>query len=446
MDMADILVVDDDQSIASALEKFLRLEGHECTLASNADDALRSVGERQPDLVIMDVRMPGVDGLEALELMRRSQPSLQVVIMTAHGTSQTSIDAMRAGAFEYVTKPFDLDQVRSVIARVMAARPPRAGQEQDADPHADVSLVGDVPAMREIYKMIGTLAPTTVPALIVGEHGTGKELVAATIHRNSLRSGEPFVSVDCAALPAEAIEAEILAAGAGTLYLAEVTALPRLLQARLVRMLTPKAVPSAPEAAVPRVLASTERPIEKQVESGAFSRELLDLLSVVTITLPPLRNRLADIPALVTHLIHRLNAELNREIVGIDEQVLTRFREHSWPGNVQELASLLKRAAIVGRGAIITADQIEPALRDQRTPDRAEIESALALATKVALQERLVEMPTGAESSVFHDIVGLVETALVKEALTITNGNQVKASTLLGVNRATLRKRTAVAD
>jgi DNA-binding NtrC family response regulator len=445
MDMADILVVDDDQSIASALEKFLRFEGHACTLASNADEALRLVGERLPDLVIMDVRMPGVDGLEALEVMRRTHPSLQVVIMTAHGTSQTSIDAMRAGAFEYVTKPFDLDQVRAVIARVMAAKPLREAQEQDADTQADVSLVGDTPAMRDIYKMIGMLAAETVPALIVGEHGTGKELVAATIHRNSLRAREPFVAVDCATLPPEAIEAEMLAAGAGTLYLAEVTALPRLLQARVARLLSPKPVGGA-DAAAPRVLASTERPIEKQVESGAFSRELFDLLSVVTLSLPPLRNRLADIPALVTHLIRRFNAELNREIVGVDDQVLARFREHHWPGNVQELASLLKRAAIVGRGALITADQIDPTRRDHRTPDRSELESALTLATKLALQERLVEMPTGAESAVFHDIVGLVETALVKEALTITNGNQVKASTLLGVNRATLRKRTAVAD
>lgn len=439
--MADILVVDDDQSIGTAFEKFLHLEGHACTLASNAEDAVRLVDERCPDVVIMDVRMPGVDGLEALERMRRRHPSLHVVIMTAHGTSQTSIDAMRAGAFEYVTKPFDLEQLRAVIARVIAATPRRDIEAAAAGDVPDVSLVGDSAAMVELYKMIGTLASNDVPALLIGERGTGKELVAATIHRNSARREGPFVAVDCTTLPDAAIESAMREAGAGTLYLAEVQAAPRLVQARLARLLGAEGDRGHSTMHAPRIVAATEHELASQVGSGAFSRELLELLSVITLRLPPLRARAGDIPALVRHLVRRFAVELNREIAGVDDQVLKRFLEYEWPGNVQELASVIKRAAIVGRGSLITLDHVEGSLRGPQLPDRDDIESTLARAARVALQERLVEMPTGSTSSVYHDIIGFVETTLVKEALAITDGNQVKASELLGVNRATLRKK-----
>jgi DNA-binding NtrC family response regulator len=444
--MADILVVDDDQSIATAFQKFLDHEGHACLLASNAEDAVRLVGERSPDLVIMDVRMPGTDGLAALQTIRQQHASVPVVIMTAHGTSQTSIDAMRAGAFEYVTKPLDLDQLRDVIGRVLSARDARAqadGLEGDGQP--EVALVGETPVMHEIYKLIGTLAGTDVPALVTGERGTGKELVASTIHANSPRHEQPFVTLDCASLPPEALEADIFGAGGGTLYLAGVQSIPRPLQARLVRALGSQAQRGAPAgAALPvRLIASSETDLSKAVESGQFSHELYDLISVVTMALPPLRDRREDIPLLVRHLVQRFNVELNRAIKGVDDSVLASFQEHAWPGNVQQLATVVKRAVILARGGVITAADVEGSLRASALPGRAEVESALARSARLALQERLVEMPAGASASLFHDIVGLVESALVKEALAITNGNQVKASDLLGVNRATLRKKAA---
>ena len=444
--MAEILVVDDDQSIATAFQKFLDHEGHACLLASNAEDAVRLVGERSPDLVIMDVRMPGTDGLAALQTIRQQHGSVPVVIMTAHGTSQTSIDAMRAGAFEYVTKPLDLDQLRDVIGRVLSAKDTRAqaeGLESDGQP--EVALVGETPVMHEIYKLIGTLAGTDVPALVTGERGTGKELVASTIHANSARHEQPFVTLDCASLPPESLEADIFGAGAGTLYLAGAQSIPRPLQARLVRALGSQAQRSAPAGAAlaARVIASSETDLSKAVESGQFSHELYDLLSVVTVALPPLRDRREDIPLLVRHLVQRFNVELNRAIKGVDDLVLASFQEHAWPGNVQQLATVVKRAVILARGDVITPADVEGSLRASSLPGRAEVESALARSARLALQERLVEMPAGISSSLFHDIVGLVESALVKEALAITNGNQVKASDLLGVNRATLRKKAA---
>jgi DNA-binding NtrC family response regulator len=445
--MAEILVVDDDQSIATAFQKFLDHEGHACLLASNAEDAVRLVGERGPDLVIMDVRMPGTDGLTALQTIRKLHGSVPVVIMTAHGTSQTSIEAMRAGAFEYVTKPLDLDHLRDVIARVLSVKDTRAQADDLADagegPPA-VALVGETPVMHEVYKLIGTLAGADVAALVTGERGTGKELVAATIHANSARHEQPFVTLDCDSLPPEALEAEIFAAGAGTLYLAGVQAVPRALQARLARALGSQSPPRAGAAGgtlAARIIASTETDLPKAVENGQFSHELFDLLAVITVPLPPLRERREDIPLLVRHLVQRFNVELNRGVKGVDDQVLASFQEHAWPGNVQQLATVVKRAVILARGDVITPADVEGSLRASPLPGRADLESALARSARLALQERLVEMPAGVSSSLFHDIVGLVETSLVKEALAITNGNQVKASELLGVNRATLRKK-----
>jgi two-component system, NtrC family, response regulator AtoC len=448
--MAEILVVDDDQSIATAFERFLKHEGHVCAVASNAEDAMRLVGERDPDLVVMDIRMPGVDGLQALQQLRNRFPDLYVVMMTAYGTSQTSIDAIRAGAFEYLTKPLDLDQLRTVIRHALAAKQSReqtsAGAEE-APSHPQVRLVGEVPAMQEVYKMIGRLATNDVPALLLGERGTGKELVVATIHDNSSRRERPFVTVDCEALPEEAVEHELFAADSGTLHLAAVHALSRALQARIVRAFAEERSRAASRVALSaRLIASTERDLIELVDAGSFNRELYEMLSVITLRLPPLRERREDIPNLVRAFIDRFNFELSRTIKGVDDEVMARLQDHSWPGNVGELESVIKRACIITRADVITRQDIGESLSDHRIPGRQDAESALCRAARIALQERLVETTRDRPSSAFHEIVELVESTLVKEALVITNGNQVKASELLGVNRATLRKKASGGD
>jgi DNA-binding NtrC family response regulator len=441
--MADILVVDDDQSIATAFERFLRHEGHDCTLASNAEDALRIVEERRPALVFMDVRMPGVDGLQALKMLRGRYPDVYVVIMTAHGTSQTSIDAIRAGAFEYVTKPLDLDELRALIGHALSARggePATADAEVAQQPR--VALVGDSPMMQEVYKLIGLLATNDVPALVVGERGTGKELVVRTIHENSARREQAFVTIDCVNAVPEAIEAEIAALPQGTLHLASAHALPRAAQPRVTRLLqddSGRATGRPP--AVTRVIASTDQDLAAAVDAGTFSLELHELLRVMTVRLRPLRERRDDIPPLVRHFIQRFNDELSRTITGVDDAVMKRLSEHGWPGNAAELERVLKRACIVARGEVITVADLGDSLSGGRLLGRQGAESALARAARTALHERLVEKTPAGDSSVYHEIVGVVEASLVDEALTITNGNQVKASELLGVNRATLRKK-----
>jgi DNA-binding NtrC family response regulator len=438
--MADILVVDDDQSIATAFEHFLRFEGHHYRIVSNAEDAVRLIGERQPTLIMMDIRMPGIDGLQALRDIRRRFPSVYVVMMTGYGTSQTSIDAIREGAYDYLTKPLDLDELREVIRKAVATQQASdAAVASDGGPQP--ALVGETPAMRDVYKVIGRLASIDVPALVVGEHGTGKQLVIATIHDNSPRRDRPFVAIDCAAVPEAVLEAELFEHATGTVQLAGVEALPLSLQARLSRALGENTRGVASSRLQARVIASTDQELSGLVASGAFSRELYQALAVITLNLPPLRDRRQDIPLLVRHLIQRFNADLNRSIRGVDDVVARMLQEHDWPGNVGELETVIKRACILARGDVITTDEIGQTLAGEALPARQDVESALVRAVRTALQERLVDSSATETASAFHDIVDLVETTLVKEALVITNGNQLKAAGLLGVNRATLRKK-----
>lgn len=435
--MADILVVDDDASVAGALRRFLEIEGHACRVASNAADGLAAIDERRPDLVLMDIRMPGVDGLQALDRVQAKHPGLCVVMMTGYGTSQTSIDAMKAGAFDYITKPPDLDALRRMIARALDAGHPVSGGAGESEP-VSPRLVGETPAMVELYKMIGRLAKNDVPALFVGERGTGKSLAVAMLHDSSARRHEPLVSVNCT-IPAPALESAIFADVTGTLHLSNIEAMPAAMQARLARALSDSDRVRSTERIRARVLASTAADLPAEVAAGRFNRELYDVISLITIHIPPLRERRDDLPLLIRHFIGSINAKLNRSIKGVDEQALKRLQEHRWPDNSGELERVLTRAAILAGGDIITANDIA-FLTDAVFTAGTDGRSSLERTARAALHERLVDSPAGA-GSVFHDIVDLVEAALVKEALDITHGNQVKASELLGVNRATLRKK-----
>ena len=442
--MADILVVDDDQSVANAFRTFLELEGHECRLASSPAEAMRLIGERRPALVLMDIRMPGVDGLSALREIRAACPDLYVVMMTGYGTSQTSIDAIRAGAFDYLNKPLDLEELRVVIGKALDARDARERLAVLAPSDVDLAptLVGETPAMREVYKTIGRLAALDVPALIAGEHGTGKRLVAATIHENSERSSRPFTMVDCSHSAEGDIEAQLAATHGGTVNLVHVEALSPALQAALVRLLGRSAARgNQPPHPSVRIVASTAADLPDLASTGSFNRELHDALAVVTVRLPPLRERREDIPLLVRHFIQRFNAEFDRGITRVDDRVLRLLQDHAWRGNVAELENVIKRGCILARSDVITTDETGTSLDQRPVAGRREIESALALAARTALQEQLIDLRPGADSSAYHDIIDLVETTLVKEALLVTNGNQVKAASILGVNRATLRKK-----
>ena len=437
--MADILVIDDEASLASVFEQFLSDEGHQVRVASSAADGLAAVAEREPDVVFMDVRMPGRSGLEALQEMRSRFPAVDVVMMTAYGTSQTSIDAIRTGAFDYLTKPLDLTRLRSVLAKALTARQVRQQGQAVTSPAEAAQLIGDTPAMVEVYKLIGRLATNDVPALLVGERGTGKRAVTRAIHANSGRAGHALSLVDCASMPEAMVESALFGSGDGSVFVGAIDRMSAALQTRLAHALS---TPGARAATAPRVFAACERDPAEFLRSGALTRELYDVLSIITLRLPPLRERKDDIVALVRYFITRANNELNRTIRGVDDAVLRRMQEYAWPGNVAELERVIKRACIIAQADVLTLDEVAGSLTGAQV-DRGQVESALAQSTRTALHERLVEGAT-ATSTPYHDIVELVETTLVKEALAITGGNQVKASELLGVNRATLRKKVGL--
>lgn len=439
--MADILVVDDDQAVATAFEQFLTFEGHSCRLASNAAAAMKLIEERPPNLVMLDIRMPGRDGLGVLSELRARFPGIYVVMMTAYGTSQTSIDAIRAGAFEYLTKPMDLEELRGVINKALAAQRAADGQP-GREAEAGVSLVGDVPAMLDVYKLIGRLATNNVPALVVGERGTGKRLVVSTIHDNSERRNGPLVSISCETATAADLTAALSSDAAGTVALIGVHVLPLPLQAQVAQALTAVRTRGLGSGVSARVIATSEREPADALREG-FSPSLNDELAVITLRLPPLRERRDDIPLLVRHFIQRFNVELNRSLVGVDQQVARALQAYAWPGNVAELERVIKRAAIVTRSDVITLDALGENFGDARFSAHADVDSTLQRAVREALHERLVHAKAPAPSP-YHQIVDVVETTLVEEALTITNGNQVKAAEILGVNRATLRKKMPV--
>ena len=439
--MADILVVDDDQSVAKAFEYFLAFDGHTCRIASNAEDAIRRIEEQRPHLVMMDVRMPGIDGLQALAHIRARFPGIYVVIMTAYGTSQTSIDAIRAGAFDYLTKPLDLDNLREVISKALAAQHIAdvvGVSNVDTGPDAmPVSLVGATPAMLDVYKLIGRLATNSVPALIVGERGTGKRLTVATIHDNSPRREQTLAMLDCAEASEADVDAALFGHGAGTVELRHVDRLPSARQGRLLHALVAQRTRGSGPRLAARIVATTERELGDDARSGQFSLELYDELAVITVRMPPLRERRDDIPLLITYFVHRFSLELDRAIRGVDDRVARLLRDHPWTGNVGELERVIKRACIVARSEVIGVDDLGESLADRGAPAQADGDSALGRAVRTALHDRLVQVVP----SPYHDILDVVERSLVSEALAITNGNQVKAADILGVNRATLRKK-----
>ena len=436
MRMADILVVDDDASVAGALRRFLDNEGHDSRVVNGVAEGLSAIEQRRPDVVLMDIRMPGIDGMAGLDQMQSKHPGLCVVMMTGYGTSQTSIDAMRAGAFDYITKPPDLDGLRRVISRALASGTAVA-PEAEVDAPVKPNLVGETPAMVELYKMIGRLSKNDVPALFVGEPGPGKSLATAMLHTSTARGHDPLVRADCS-LPVPPLEAALFGDTSGTLHLAAIEALPLALQTRLVRAISDADRAHSTERLRARLLASTSADLVAAVAAGTFRRDFYDIISLITIHLPPLRDRRDDLPLLIRHFIRTINGKLNRNIRGLDDQAARKLQEHAWPGNISELERVLTRAAILAGGDAITSNDIA-FLTDSMFQAGTEGISSLERSVRSALQERLVDAPK--DASVFHHIVDAVEAALVKEALAITNGNQVKASELLGLNRATLRKK-----
>jgi len=434
-----VLMVDDDLSIRETFEHHLGRSGYEVRTAGGGEEALAIAADFAPGLVITDVRMPGMDGLELLRRLRAGGEDVDVAVITAHDDMRGAIAAMQAGAYDYLVKPLDLDRIDGMVRRCFRERLLRrrvhhlAGEA--AEPFALESLVGHDPRMVEIYKLIGVLTGNRATVLIRGETGTGKEVIARAIHFNAVQPAEPFIAVNCTALTETLLESELFGhvrgaftgavasrkgcfelAGAGTIFLDEIGDTGLDLQAKLLRVLESREFYPVggenPRRTEARVIAATHRPLEEYVASGRFREDLYFRLKVVEIAVPPLRERRGDIPALVERLLGRIGLDLHRRIDGVSEDALRSLVAYDWPGNVRELENTLTHAAVLSRGPVITAD-------------------ALSLGPGPASAPRAG--PHASDGS-----LDAAEWSHVERVLRQTGGNKRQAALILGISRPRL--------
>ena len=439
---AKILIGEDDGRARDSLRALLTEEGYRVETASDGVEASQRLRESEFDAVLLDVRMPGKDGLSLLREIREQPRPPAVLIMTAYGNSGLAIEAMKLGAYDYLTKPLHFDQLLIQLERAVASRleslNPAAPLEEDSST-VDVELIGQSPAMQQVYKLVGQVAATDSTVLIRGESGTGKELIARAIHVHSLRRAARLVSVNCAAIPDALLEAELFGhekgaftgaaarrrgkfemADGGTIFLDEVGELPAATQAKLLRFLQDRTIePLGSERTIQldvRILAATNRNLEQCVEQGSFREDLFYRLNVVNIVAPPLWERREDIPELAAYLLRKLIARRALPPASFTPEAIETLKARDWPGNVRELEHAIERALILSHGAPITSELL---LRPQvaRSAD--------------PFQDLRVEAG-------LHELVMKLERSLIKRALTEAGGNRTRAAEILKINRRLL--------
>jgi DNA-binding NtrC family response regulator len=468
--MTKILIADDERAICLAFSQLLKRDGYEPLIASGGREALELVEREKPAAVFLDVNMPDLSGLDALAQIRARDPQLPVIVMTAYGTMQSAMEAMRLGAFDYLGKPLELSQIRTLLQRALSSRAESAAgipAEASLDTNGKGVMIGQSKAMQEIFKLMSLLTTNDLTILVTGESGVGKELVARGIHFNSPRREHPFVAVNCAALPENIVESELFghergaftgaearrigrfeAAGEGTLFLDEIGELPLQLQGKLLRVLQERnfervgSVASIPFKA--RLIAATNRNLDVETAAGRFREDLYFRLKLITVEIPPLRTRREDIALLARHFLGQANNELGRQITGIEADAMKAIQAHDWPGNVRELEHTIKRAVLLCRGNSLSLHElgIKPKARtDGHSLDSTDLDDLLDAARRALRDAINVDGPKDSTLGVFYTVIEAVERAIIDEALQITKGNQVAASELLGLHRTTLRKK-----
>jgi len=463
--MSRILVADDERGICDAFAEFLTADGHTPVICANGNEATQAVREQVPDVAFIDVQMPGTNGLEALEKIREIAPDLPVIVMTAFGTLETAKKAIELGAFDYLGKPLELNQIRKLLERAMYKSDVKPVENVTAQDEM-TTLLGQSAVMQELFKKMALLAGNDLAILITGESGVGKELVAKAIHDLGSNSSEPFVAVNCAAIPETLMEAELFgneagaftdakskrtgrfeAAGNGTLFLDEVSELPYHVQSKLLRVLQERTFERLgsvkPVKFTARLIAASNRHLETEVAEGRFRDDLFHRLNLASLVVPRLRDREDDIELLVNHFLTQSHQEINKELSGIEPDVLKRLGEYEWPGNVRELEHTIKRAVLAARGKTITSHDLE--LNDV---SKAGTSSDSLLESLSRQASRMVTDPEqfGGSGHLYQHLMDVAGLAMIEAALKITDGNQVAAARLLGINRSTLRKKLSGAD
>jgi two-component system nitrogen regulation response regulator GlnG len=459
-----ILIVDDDKDIHYSFKRNFDSLGCPLLFASSGEEALKLVARKAPAIVVMDVRMAGLGGLETLKRLHRSHPCLPVIIMTAYGTTQTAIDAMKDGAFDYVIKPFEVPRMQGLIeAALKASRDMNervSYQPLLQKEEYDQGIVGKSASMQEVYKRIGQVSSSDVPVMITGETGTGKELVARAIVQHGARAGRPFLAINCAAIPENLLESELFGhekgafTGAterrigkfeqcdtGAIFLDEIGDMPLAVQAKLLRVLQDGEIARVGSSQSMKVnvrfLAATHQDLDEMVRNKTFREDLFYRLNVVRIHLPPLRERMEDLPLLIDYFLTRHVRKSDGPSKRISREALERLQAHPWPGNVRELENLILRAAVLSSSTAIGAQDL---VLEEETSCRSTPAGAKRK-TSDDLEEALDVLFRKAASDPKFKLIAATERMLVTRALALAKGNHVQAAKLLGITRATLRKR-----
>jgi two-component system nitrogen regulation response regulator GlnG len=462
-----ILVADDEESIRWVLVTALTGAGHTVEQVGDGTAALDRLHRDHFDLALIDIKMPGMDGLSILSTARKEGVTTPIVIITAQNTMANAIEAMKRGAYDYVTKPFDIEEVRLLVQRVLemrrqAADLARLEHETHRRFELGVEIIGATPAMQEIFKTIGRVAYTDATVLIQGESGTGKELIARAIHSHSGRWSGPFIALNCSAVPRDLLESELFGhergaftgateqragvfevANGGTLFLDEIGDMPLALQAKLLRVLQERELTRIGGREIIkvdcRIIAATNQDLERAVQQGRFREDLYFRLKVVPITVPPLRQRRGDIPELVAYFIDKINSEMGTKITALSPEAHATLSQHTWPGNVRELENTLVRAAVLAPGPTLMPRDLALASREETTTtyDDLSLEDVIRLKLKEYFHQTRDVEPT----DLYPLVIERVERPLIELTLERTHGNQLKAAAILGINRNTLHKK-----
>jgi DNA-binding NtrC family response regulator len=458
--MATLLLIDDEASIQHAFRRVFRQPDVEVLTASTGHEGLELLEKHRPDAVLLDINLPDQSGLEVYKEIRKRDARVPVIFITGHGTTDQAIEAMKLGAFDFLLKPLEIAPLRSVVGKALEIsrlmrEPTMLDEPATAPAHGDV-LIGRCPAMQEVYKAIGRVAPQNVTVLVLGESGTGKELVARAIYQHSNRAHAPFLAINCAAIPETLLESELFGhekgsfTGAerkrigkfeqchgGTLFLDETGDMSPLTQTKVLRVLQEQRFERVGGSETiqtdVRLIAATNRDLDKAVAAEQFRADLYYRLSTFTITLPPLRERLEDLPLLVEHFLKRFNRDLNKEVQRVSPETMDLLKRHAWPGNLRELQSVLKQALLKATGPILIPAFL-PALGPAPPPARIEGHRE-AFDLEVFVQKRLEQN----SEDLYAEMQTEVETILLTRVLNHTGGNQLQAARILGITRGSLR-------
>ena len=452
--MKPVWIVDDDRSIRWVIEKALSREGIAFNSFSSAQDALDALSGDAPEVLVSDIRMPGRSGLELLEAVKRRHPAVPVIIMTAYSDLDSAVAAFQGGAYEYLPKPFDVDQAVELIRRALDES--RREAEATEPPAVTPEILGHAPAMQEVFRAIGRLSQSSATVLITGESGTGKELVARALHRHSARAARPFVAINTAAMPKDLLESELFGhergsftgaqqqrrgrfeqAEGGTLFLDEIGDMPAELQTRLLRVLSDgtfyRVGGHQQMKANVRVIAATHQNLEQRVREGAFREDLFHRLNVIRLRLPSLRERSEDIPLLARHFLAASAKQLGVDPKRLSEDTLAYLSRLDFPGNVRQLENLCHWLTVMAPGQVIDTSDLPPELRNHP--------AAVASDWLAALEHEAERRLARGESGILDALSRQFERALITKALLRTGGRRMEAASLLGMGRNTITRK-----